>query len=620
MKKILYIILAIVLVSACAGNKEAKELFARVESVMDEYPDSALALLERAKTHKDAWSKAQRMRFELLHAKAQNKAYVDFTTDSVMKEVVEYYDGHGTANEKMEAHYLLGCTYRDMGESPMALSCYLDATEKADTLSEDCDYGALMRIWGQIADEYNRQAMPYKQIEASHKFEKLALQLKDTFNYAIGIHRECDAYILVSDTNNILKLSEKAAMLYKKLGLKDRYIYVYSTLLPIYINQNQLRKAESIIDAFENTTSFFSNNGEIKAGDEIYYRAKALYYEKKNQLDSAKYYYRKLQHYDKNIESYVGLLRLYELQGITDSICKYSRLYDESLAKVYTKFHTQAMFNAEGMFNYSRNQRIALQKTHETELMESYVVIVVLLVLLVVFIGVRTFLVFKSKKMQEIHLLNKKYESAESKYQKAMEDYCLMETDFNAYKAKKEVELSIISSQSFKNEERYKKIKGECDFILSDYKAYKKEKEEEIVLLKKRRDESARIYEKTHINELLLEITNSNLVSFLSIDNKIVPGINLRIRKKDWNTLRNLFKQKIPFFYSTIVAKAGLSDKEQQILLLTVLNIQSKSISILLDMSYSHVSNIKANVNTKLFQDASAKTLRKNIMTHYLAT
>lgn len=38
-----------------------------------------------------------------------------------MKEVAAYYDSHGNTNEQMEAHYLLGCAYRDMGESTMEI-------------------------------------------------------------------------------------------------------------------------------------------------------------------------------------------------------------------------------------------------------------------------------------------------------------------------------------------------------------------------------------------------------------------------------------------------------------------------------------------------------------------
>ena len=73
-----------------------------------------------------SWSTAQRMRFELLRAKAMNKGDILFTSDSVMRQVTDYYDSHGTDNERMEAHYLLGCVYRGLYEVPRAIDCFMD--------------------------------------------------------------------------------------------------------------------------------------------------------------------------------------------------------------------------------------------------------------------------------------------------------------------------------------------------------------------------------------------------------------------------------------------------------------------------------------------------------------
>ena len=36
-----------------------------------------------------------------------NKAYIDFTSDSTMLAVVDYYEHHGSANDKMLAYYIL---------------------------------------------------------------------------------------------------------------------------------------------------------------------------------------------------------------------------------------------------------------------------------------------------------------------------------------------------------------------------------------------------------------------------------------------------------------------------------------------------------------------------------
>ena len=61
------------------------------------------------------------MRYELLLAEAQNKLGHPFTTDSVLRRVVGYYDRHGSANQRLKSRYLLGCAYRDLHEAPIAL-------------------------------------------------------------------------------------------------------------------------------------------------------------------------------------------------------------------------------------------------------------------------------------------------------------------------------------------------------------------------------------------------------------------------------------------------------------------------------------------------------------------
>ena len=94
---------------------------------------------------------------QLAELERQNVADSLMTNDSLAKALVAYFDDHGTRNERLRAHYILGRTYADLGEAPAALDAYLDAAACADTTAADCDWGKLSRIYGQMADVYYNQ-------------------------------------------------------------------------------------------------------------------------------------------------------------------------------------------------------------------------------------------------------------------------------------------------------------------------------------------------------------------------------------------------------------------------------------------------------------------------------
>lgn len=575
MKNLLFAILTILLIASCTESKEARELFARVESVMNEYPDSAFAMLDSASVQKDSWSTREQMRYELLRAKAQNKAYIDFTTDSVMKEVAEYYDAHGTPNEQMEAHYLLGCTYRDLHESPMALSCYLDATEKADTLSDDCDYSTLMRVWGQVADEYDRQAMPYKELEANEHYRKCALKCEDIPNYIVGVELEKRPYLLLDDTLNVINSVKKAYNLFKEHDYKSRAAISLSSLIPIYVSQQNILKAKKIINIFEKESGLYSGDS-VKRGYEAFYNSKACYYHAIENQDSAEYYYRKLANYGYDYDGYSGLYKIYQKLGIADSASKYMELMEQCMIENYTDLHTAAMFNAEGMFNYTRNQRVAMQKEFEAERNRQRAIFISLMALSFIALGTFYFLKYKSKKKVELQTIHEQLCKTERDYKQALEDYSLMEEDFNSFKQKKT---------------------------------------EEIHALQRRWEELSLEHEVENRANTLTEMQNKDAVADILKHTKITArGNKIDISNAEWNAMFEVFKTNMPHFYLLVINNGNLSDQEQKVAALTIFKLRTNDIAHLLNSSPSNVSNAKTAINKKLFSCDSAKGLYENLL------
>ncbi len=80
-------------------------------------------------------------------ADSLNRSYIPITSDSLLIEAATYFDSHGTPNERIRAHYLLGCAYRDMGEAPRTVKTWQDAVNCADTTATDCDYKTLGKAY-----------------------------------------------------------------------------------------------------------------------------------------------------------------------------------------------------------------------------------------------------------------------------------------------------------------------------------------------------------------------------------------------------------------------------------------------------------------------------------------
>ena len=58
------------------------------------------------------------MRAGLDSINAVNRSGLPFTVADI-KPYVEFFDDHGTPNDRLLAHYLLGLAYYDHGEAPM---------------------------------------------------------------------------------------------------------------------------------------------------------------------------------------------------------------------------------------------------------------------------------------------------------------------------------------------------------------------------------------------------------------------------------------------------------------------------------------------------------------------
>lgn len=322
-------------------------------------------------------------RADLMHAALDsalelNRNYIPFTSDSTMLEVVEYFDRHGTPNDRLRAHYALGCVYRDLHDAPIALLTWEQGIAAADTTAADCDFATLFRVYGQMSDIYFRQFMPEKQMEANNAFCKYALCAGDTLNYIRGLLLRNSAYLALGDTTAIFRKIEHVRQLYLERGLKAEAAQVYPMAIQLAIDNQQFERAGTMMHIFEQQSGLFDEHGNIARTREKYYYDKGRYFAGVNKIDSAEILFRKLlQCNPALVDAYRGLLTIYREKHFTDSIYKYDILYEKALADYFRQTKVESITQVEGMYDYSLQQQIA--KVQEQEALRRGIIILLLL-------------------------------------------------------------------------------------------------------------------------------------------------------------------------------------------------------------------------------------------------
>lgn len=136
-----YYIIVVLLILVSCTNRDARYLaeLADVDSIAEVDAFKAKHQLQDLKgTMTDASENVQAY-YNLLCVKADNKANVKLTTDSIILPSVRYYEQHNEEGRLPEAYFLLGRAYSDMRESEKAMFYFhktlqCDSTQVSDYL------------------------------------------------------------------------------------------------------------------------------------------------------------------------------------------------------------------------------------------------------------------------------------------------------------------------------------------------------------------------------------------------------------------------------------------------------------------------------------------------------
>jgi Uncharacterized protein conserved in bacteria containing a divergent form of TPR repeats len=187
--------------SSCAGHHTAA-LLDDVETYIQERPDSALATI-RAIDTTTLTSRSLRAHFALLHAMALDKNWIDTTDVNVVMPAVEYYDRHGSADQKMKAYYYLGRIQENGKLYEEAGVSFLKSEKYSSSISDDFFKSLLYQSISNVYSEtyYAEEALAYT--ERSYLY---SLKAADT------IGANASRYRMAQDLNNVGRYAESDSL------------------------------------------------------------------------------------------------------------------------------------------------------------------------------------------------------------------------------------------------------------------------------------------------------------------------------------------------------------------------------------------------------------------------
>ena len=383
LKRLFHIAFVLLLLCAC-GSRDAQRMLDQAETIINENPSEAIAVLDSIGD--DGLSRSQHMRRLLLLTNAQNKCDTVFRSDSIQRLLVDYYESHGTANERMLAHYLLGRAYYDMGEMPMALNAYQLAL--ADTTGTGQDYYLLTRIHAQISNIFFKQNLIDDQLKHIDLSVKYALLSHDTISAILNNAQKTYAYERKGEIDSALYYCQQSSMLAKKHGYQKLSAGILGGAITILVEKDSLDKAKTFMDIYEPESGFFDENHDIVKGREVYYYTKGRYYLAKEKYDSAEFFFRKELREGKDFNNQNaasrGLALLFQQTHQPDSAAKYA-LYSYAMNdSVYAHMATEEVERMKAMYDYNRHLKLAEAKSREAQATRSLVWIISLFCLSII--------------------------------------------------------------------------------------------------------------------------------------------------------------------------------------------------------------------------------------------
>ena len=375
---------------SCCGKSDNRLRLESINAIAETDGRQALAMLDSVKDLD--YSKKERAYFNLLTIKSRDKAYIDHQNDSLIKEVLEYYEKN-EGEDYAEALYYGGRVYSDLGNYPTSLEYFHRALDELP--DDDGDH----RLIGHVVSQLGRllielrlynQAIPY--LEKSIEYDELD---RDSFNLAFDCDLIKTAYLGEKNYEIAEEFVRKACEVGCNLP-KDNKIYFKGGLAEVKMHRGENDSALMFIREIKDRISTDNEPYIWADASQIYYK-NGIY-------DTAYIYAKKIVQDERLPNKRIGYYMLMkpeiQAQIQIDTLLSYYKNFGDYVERYLNQHDSEQALMQTSMYNYELHVRESREAMSSRDRMMRLVLVSLIVILVLVLIVVNMKLREKSRVIQ----------------------------------------------------------------------------------------------------------------------------------------------------------------------------------------------------------------------------
>lgn len=427
--------------SSCNSRKQNQHLL-YAESLMNEYPDSALILLENISSFHN-FSCSDKALYALLLTQALHKNHITLEDDSLIKVAVDYY-GEKKSLRAAQAYYYWGAVNKDIGNRLFAVELYL----KSIHLIPSSEESFLAIIYDNLAECYEEEDL-YDAAMESYKmaFQILSEDRKQRFYPLRGM---AHLFLLQNQLDSALHYFQKAFDDVLTIQDSAKISNLYSDLATVYYKKKKYHQANEYITK---SIPLLTPSNTSSA-----YHLKGLIMLELQQFDSARYYF------DKNIDNldiYARAVRYDGLYQVEKRTGNWRAAVQNADAYMILYDSIQILSDSQELDRLMDNYQLEMHKKNLSQHAKTVIIMLIIVFFLLVFTSGFCFL-WNDRKRKKYYITLQ-----QELVQKRVDVMLLSEEDSNHHEKEHVNRLAELREQQlklcismFETTECYKKLQA----------------------------------------------------------------------------------------------------------------------------------------------------------------